>query len=89
MKTPKPTYKTTTAKDATSTASTFTADMKSVEIPNYIVFSCGFPVICKDLEEAVRYAREQSEKDINAGDSFGVFDTSVGRFVARFIGEEK
>lgn len=81
----KPLYATTTAKDATSTASYYQADMKETSLPEYIVFSrLSFPVICRDFEHALDYARRQSKFDSNIGETFKVFDVSTGNFVLSY-----
>lgn len=81
----KPLYATTTAKDATSTASIYPADMKEILIPEYIVFTrLSFPVICRNFEHALDYARRQSKLESTKGEIFRVFDVNSGLFVATY-----
>ena len=85
-KTPKPTYTTTSALDATSTASQMRYDMKTVEVPEYIVFSKpNFPVVCKDYIKAAEYARFASQFALDKDVEFKVFETSRGEFISTFV----
>lgn len=81
----KPLYATTTANDATSTGSYYQADMKKTSLPEYIVFSrFSFPVICRDFEHALDFARRQSKFDNNIGETFKVFNVGTGTFVSSY-----
>lgn len=88
MKKSKPTYETTIAKDATSVASEHTADMKPVDIPAYMVYSSGFPVICKDYMEAIAYAKRTSAMPLNAKTPYKVFCAFTGSFGATYVNGE-
>lgn len=83
---PKPRYKTTTAKDATTAPrGGSAADMKCIELPEYIVFAAGdFPVVCGDLADALDYARKESAKELNAGREYRVFNMTTGRFTCTY-----
>ena len=85
-KTPKPTYTTTSALDATSTASQMRYDMKEVEVPEYIVFSQpNFPVICQNYIKAIDYARFASQFALDKDVEFKIFETSRGMFIGTFV----
>lgn len=85
-KTQKPNYRTTSALDCTSAASQMRYDMKTVEVPEYIVFSKpNFPVVCKDYIKAVEYARFASQFALDKDVEFKVFETSRGEFTRTFV----
>lgn len=82
----KPLYATTTAKDATSTASYYQADMKETSLPEYIVFSRpNFPVICQNFIKAIDYARFASQFALDKDVAFKILETSRGKFIGTFV----
>lgn len=86
MRQPKPRYKTTLVKDATTAPKNATiADMRCIELPEYIVFSTGnFPVLCNDITEAITLARTESGRDGNIGTDYRIFNMTIGYFVATY-----
>lgn len=86
MRQPKPRFQTILVKDATTAPKNATiADMRCVELPEYIVFSRdNYPVLFNNITDAITFARTESGKVGNIGNDYRIFNMARGHFVSTY-----